>query len=93
MATVRVVYWQDIPAVVQATDEVETVRLELSPRFQLLIDAAAMRLGLTSADAYLEEWRKGDAEVRPGAAREVAQAVVTELESRFAEFQARGLGG
>ena len=42
MATYKIVYWQDIPSLVQATEGSEKVKLELSERFQLLIDAVAM---------------------------------------------------
>ena len=45
MAIYKVVYWKDIPSFVQATEGAERVKLELSERFQLLIDAVAMRLG------------------------------------------------
>ena len=93
MATYKIVYWQDIPSFVQATEGPERVKLELSERFQLLIDAVAMRLGLVGADEYLDQWHHGDDENRPGSAREVAQAVVAELEGRFEEFQKSGLGG
>lgn len=92
MTTVKVVYWKDIPAVVQATDGAETVKLELSERFQALIDAVAMQLGLTDADTYLEQWHHGDAVQRPGSPREVAETMAAELESRFDEFRTRGLG-
>ena len=93
MATYKIVYWQDIPSFVQATEGSEKVKLELSERFQLLIDAVAMRLGLVGADEYLDQWHHGDDENRPGSAREVARAVVAELEGRFSEFQKSGLGG
>lgn len=92
MATYKIVYWQDIPSFVQATEGSERVKLELSERFQLLIDAVAMRLGLVGADEYLDQWHHGDDENRPGSAREVAQAVVAELEGRFSEFQKIGMG-
>ena len=77
----------------QATEGSEKVKLELSERFQLLIDAVAMRLGLVGSDEYVDQWHHGDSENRPGSAREVAQAVVAELEGRFSEFQKSGLGG
>jgi hypothetical protein len=92
VTTVKIIYWKDIPAVVQATDGAEAVKLELSGRFQVLIDAVAMRLGLTDADTYLDQWQHGEAVERPGSPREVAQTIAAELESRFDEFRTRGLG-
>jgi len=51
-----------------------------------------MRLGLAGTDAYLDQWEHGDEQDRPGPAREVARAIVEDLEARFAEFRDRGLG-
>jgi hypothetical protein len=93
VANYKIVYWKDIPSFVQATEGSEKVKLELSERFQLLIDAVAMRLGLVGSDEYVDQWHHGDEENRPGSAREVAQGVVAELEGRFPEFQKSGLGG
>ena len=38
----------------------ESVKVELTDRFAKAIDAAAMRDGSTSTDAYLEDWRRGE---------------------------------
>ena len=92
MAKYQILYWKDIPSVVQASDGNDSVKLQLSERFQMLIDAVAMRLGLAGTDEYLDQWEHGDEEDRPGTARGVADAVVKELEDRFAEFRDRGLG-
>lgn len=92
MANYKIVYWKDIPSVVQASEGSEKLKMELSERFQTLIDAVAMRLGLVGTDEYLDQWHHGDEEYRPGSAREVAQAVAEELESRFDEFRRSGLG-
>lgn len=93
MAAYRVLSWKGIPSLVEATGGNETIKLQLSERFQVLIDAVAMRLGLAGTDEYLDQWERGDEKERPGTAREVAEAVVAELEGRFAEFRDRGLGG
>ena len=86
MASYTIVSWKTIPAVVEAQDGSETVTRELGERFQALIDSLAMQLGLESEDAYLEAWSRGEPQERPGSAREVAEAVAAELESRFPEF-------
>lgn len=92
MAKYQVLYWKDIPSVVEATDASGSAKVQLSDRFQALIDAVAMRLGLAGTDAYLDQWEHGDEQERGGTAREVADAVVGELEGRFEEFRSRGLG-
>jgi hypothetical protein len=87
MARYTILYWQNIPSVVEATDGATTHKEMLSQRFQDLIDAVAMRTGLAGTDAYLEEWRRGDPEERDGTPHEVATAVKTELEDRFAQIK------
>ena len=89
MATYRVIAWKGIPASVEAQDGADSVTLELSERFQMLIDSVAMQRGLHGSDEYLDSWERGEPEDRPGSAREVADAVAADLEARFAEFAAR----
>lgn len=86
MATYEIIAWRGIPATVEARDARETVTRQLSERFQMLIDSAAMQLGLEDSDAYLEQWSRSPAAERAGGAGEVADAVVAELEARFPEF-------
>jgi hypothetical protein len=93
VADYRITYWQDIPSQVEAFEGAERVRRPLSPRFQELIDAAAMQQGLAGTDAYLEGWRLGPVLAREGAPRDVADAVVGELEARFREIRTDALGG
>ena len=89
MASYQIIAWKDVPAMVEASDNAETVTRQLSDRFQQLIDSVAMRLGLQDQDAYLDLWARGAVQERPGSATEVANAVVTELEARFSEFIAQ----
>lgn len=93
MAKYQVLYWKDIPSVVEASDGTDTAKIQLSDRFQVLIDAVAMRLGLAGTDAYLDQWEHGDEQERPGSPGDVAKAVAHELEAKFADFRERGLGG
>ena len=86
MATYQIIAWKEVPAMVEARDETETVTRPLSDRFQQLIDSVAMQLGLQDEDAYLGLWARGAAQERPGRAAEVADAIVAELEARFPEF-------
>ncbi len=91
LATYRVVSWRDIPASVEAQDETGTVTRPLSERFQALIDAVAMQLGLAESDAYLDAWRRGDSAERPGSAADVAGGVAAEIEADFAAYAGRAL--
>ena len=92
MAKYSVLYWQDIPSVVEATDENGVHKLQLDRKFQELIDAVAMRKGLAGTDAYLEQWRRGKRVAREGSAAAVASAVKAELEAEFRAIRAAALG-
>ena len=86
MATYRIVAWRGIPASVEVRDERDTVTRQLSERFQMLIDSAAMQLGLHESDVYIEHWSQSEPAERSGTAADVADAVLAELEARFPEF-------
>ncbi len=92
MARYNILYWKDIPSVVEATDGDSTKKMLLSPRFQDLIDLVAMKTGLAGTDAYLEEWNRGDPIERDGSPEEVAGAVHAELESQFEAIKTAALG-
>jgi hypothetical protein len=91
MAAYNILYWQDIPSVVEAKDGSAIHKIQLSQRFQELIDAVAMRKGLAGTDAYLEEWRRGEPVERDGSAEQVANAVKEELEAQFEALKASAL--
>jgi hypothetical protein len=86
VACYRIIAWRGIPASVEAQDDAGTVSRPLSDRFQMLIDSAAVQLGLHESDAYLEHWATGELAERAGSAAAVAAAVADELEQRFPEF-------
>lgn len=92
MAQYSILYWQNIPSVVEASDGTTTRKKQLSQRFQDLIDAVAMRQGLAGTDAYLEEWNRGDPQEREGSPDAVAQAVQDEFEAQFESIKAKALG-
>ena len=52
MASYRIIAWNGIPASVEARDASDHVTLQLSDRFQALIDSAAMQTGAHDEDAY-----------------------------------------
>jgi hypothetical protein len=82
VAHFQILYWQDVPSVIKAFEEDGAeVKRQLGQWFQQEIDRQAMQQGLVGSDAYLEQWRWGDAEERPGTAVEVLDAVEQELES------------
>ena len=75
MTEFRVTYWRDLPSLVTARDAEHTAKAALDARFMVAIDEAAMRLGATDSDAYLEGWRQSEWEERDGSPEEVVEAV------------------
>lgn len=58
MADLITIFWRDIPAQVMAKQRRQAAKLELSSRFAIAIDSAAMRAGLSGTDAYIQEWHR-----------------------------------
>jgi hypothetical protein len=81
MASYQVMSWKHIPSQIKAWEgEVESKRM-LPDYFQAAIDAFAMKDGSTDMDAYLDGWRWGPVEERPGTPEEVTAALIEELTS------------
>ncbi len=83
MAKYSIMYWQEIPSLVEARAGRDKAKRQLSERFQELIDMAAMRRKLDGSDDYLLHWRKGDWQERDGSADQVVSAVGAEIEAEF----------
>ena len=83
MARYQIMFWQEFPSQVKASDEQETVRRMLPDRFQQAIDGAAMAEGSVDSTAYLEGWQWGPTEERQGSAQEVAGALVAEFDAAY----------
>ena len=82
MARFQILYWQDVPSLVRVfADDGSHISHQLPDWFQQEIDRRAMQQGLVGSDAYLEQWRWGDEEERPGTPDEVLAAIEQELEA------------
>jgi len=81
VATYAILYWQEIPSQIKAEDDLDTVTLQLDPRFMERIDRLAVQRGLQGTDEYLAQWHWSDAQERDGTAEDVANAVKRELEA------------
>lgn len=92
MAEYQVTYWQDFPSLVTAREGRRNRHsVNLSQRFQAIIDEAAMRAGLIGTDEYLEQWRRSEWRTRDGSPEEVAEAIAAEIESEFSNERLRQL--
>ena len=83
MTEFRVTYWRDLPSLVTARAGEHTAKAALDARFMVAIDEAAMRLGATDSDAYLEGWRQSEWESRHGSPEAVVESVAKELEGKY----------
>jgi Virulence factor len=82
MAIFKILYWQEIPTQIRAEDDADDVTVMLDERFMKQVDALAAKRGLQSMDDYLAQWKWSEEAEREGSAREVAEALKTELEAR-----------
>ena len=87
MATYQILYWQEIPSLVEARDSDGVKKVQLSDKFQALIDEAAMRRDFAGTDAYIEKWNKGPKAEKDGSAAAVVQEIADEIEARFSEIR------
>ena len=63
----------------------DVVKVALANRFQEAIDEAAMRVGASDADAYMDGWRRTEWESAEGTPTEVSEAISKQLETQFDE--------
>lgn len=87
MVKVTILYWQDIPSVVEARMGRAVHKELLSERFQELIDLIAMKKKLAGTDEYLNQWTRGKPYTVEGTPQEVAKTVKEELESQYKEIR------
>ena len=85
MANYKILSWEEIPAQIRVEDGDDEVQIELPPRFQQMIDRIANERGKTNEEAYLDGWEWSPDQERDGTAKEVAEAVINELEQKFPE--------
>ncbi len=83
MASYQVMFWKHIPSQVKAWDGAGEAKAMLPDRFQVAIDAFAMKDGSSDMDAYLEGWAWGPVEQRDGSAKDVVDAVSAELDASY----------
>jgi hypothetical protein len=79
LASYQVMYWKHIPSQVKAWEGDTQAKRMMPDRFQVAIDAFAMKDGSTDMDAYLDGWRWADSQQRDGSPDEVLNTVIDEL--------------
>ena len=86
MTTYTILYWQEIPSLIEAKDGESASKAQLCERFQDLIDKTAMRRGLAGTDAYIEGFNKGSPIETEESPEEATRLVKDDLESKFDEI-------
>lgn len=76
---------------VVARDDSDTFKVALANRFQEAIDEAAMRLGESDADAYMNGWNRSEWTQSEGSVSDIAERVSRELEENLNEEKLNAL--
>ncbi len=84
MAKKTIIYWRDIPSQVVVKQGRASAKKQLTKRFMVAIDKAAMRAGRQGSEEYLEDWRR-QIETCQGDAQTIANTTAEELESSFSD--------
>jgi hypothetical protein len=87
MTRYRIMYWKHIPQSFTVEGEGRTIKKQLSQKIQDKIDAYAMVEGLTSTSDYAAQYKRGDWVERDGSPEEVAETLLSELETEFAKLE------
>jgi len=87
MAKYRIMYWKHIPQSFTVEGDGRTVKKQLSQKIQDKIDAYAMAVGATSTSDYAAQFKRGQWTERDGSPEEVADALLSELETEFAKIE------
>ncbi|SDU01239.1 virulence factor [Stappia sp. ES.058] len=91
MAQKTIVFWRDIPAQVLVKAGRKTARRELPERFIQAIDRCAMTIGAKDSDAYLAEWRRGEAQPVGDDLEQEADAALAELDADYTKERLKAL--
>ena len=84
MAKKTIIFWRDIPSQVVVKEGRAKAKTQLSKRFMVAIDKAAMRAGRQGSDEYLEDWRR-QIETCQGDPQTIADTTAEELETSFSD--------
>ena len=85
VAKLIVISWRDVPSQVVTRQGRDTVRVQLSARFQEAVDRAAMRAGKGSSDAYIADWKRGEPRECGDDLKAEAIAEAARLEARYSD--------
>jgi hypothetical protein len=85
MAKLIIISWRDVPSQVVVRQGRDTVRVQLSARFQEAVDRAAMRAGKGKSDAYIADWKRGEPRECGNDMKAEAIAEIARLEALYSD--------
>jgi hypothetical protein len=85
MAKLILISWRDVPSQVVVKRGRDTVRVQLSARFQEAVDRAAMRAGKGTSDAYIADWKRSEPRDCGDDLKAEAIAEIARIEARFTD--------
>ena len=85
MAKLIIISWRDVPSQVVVRQGRDTVRVQLSARFQEAVDRAAMRAGKGKSDAYIADWKRGEPRECGNDMKAEAIAEIARIEARYSD--------
>ena len=91
MTKIFVLFWQDIPTVIEARDSSGIEKVELSKRFSELVDLIAMKKGLIGTDDYLQNWKKKKFPSTEKTAKQVVLEMSKHFESKYEAIKLKAL--
>ena len=91
MTKIFVLFWQDIPTVIEARDTTGVEKAELSKRFSELVDLIAMKKGLVGTDDYLQNWKKKKFPSTEKTAKKIILELSKHFESKYEDIKLKSL--
>lgn len=83
MSNATIIYWRDIPTQIVLGKGRKAIKHQLTNRFMVAVDKAAMNSDAADTDAYLAEWRKAPHPLAEGANHISVEQLATELEAAY----------
>ena len=84
MAKKTIIFWRDIPSQVVVKEGRTKAKSQLSKRFMVAIDRAAMRAGRQGSEEYLEDWRR-EIKTCQGDPQTIAETTAKEMEDFYSD--------
>jgi hypothetical protein len=91
MAKLTIISWRDVPSQVVVRQGRDTVRVQLSARFQEAVDRAAMRAGKGKSDAYIADWKRSEPRECGNDMKAEAIAEIARLEALYSDADLEAL--